>query len=119
LSQFAGQRYVALETYRRNGEGVKTTVWFVEQGDKLYIWTIANSWKVRRIRNNPKVRISPSSALGETKGSWVEAKAHAVDAEAYAPIIGMLRAKYGLQFWLLSHLRGKGRIMLAIEPCPS
>lgn len=115
MSQFVRQRYIALETYRRNGEAVKTPVWFVERGGKLYVWTIATSGKARRIRNNSKARIAPCSVRGEPKGGWVEAKAHLVEAEAYPPIIDMLRTKYGFQFWLLSHLHGKGRIVFEIE----
>jgi len=119
--QFVGQRYVALETYRRNGEGVKTPVWFVEHGGKLYVWTVASSWKARRIRNNPKVRIAPCSARGQLKGSWIEgkAKANLAETEANVQVVQMLREKYGLQFWLLSHLHGRGRVIIEIEPRPS
>jgi hypothetical protein len=66
-----------------------------------------------------KLRISPSSARGEPKGSWVEANAHVVEAEAYASILGMLRMKYGLLFWFLSHLHGKERVIFELEPAPS
>ena len=115
MSQFAGQSYIALETFRRNGEAVKTPVWFIEREGKLYIWTIASSGKARRIRNNPTVRVSPSCVLGRPKGSWVETKARFVEPEAAAPITDMIRKKYGFQFWLLSHLHGRGRVVIEIE----
>ena len=115
MSQFARQRYVALETYRRNGEAVKTPVWFAERGGKLYVWTIATSWKARRIRNDPKVRVAPCSSRGQPSSGWVEARAHLVDAEASTRTIEMLKTKYGFQFWLLSHLHGKGRVIFEIE----
>jgi hypothetical protein len=116
LSQFYGQRYIAVETFRQNGKGVKTPVWFVEQGGKLYIWTIATSGKAKRIRNNRRVRVSPSSAIGRLKGDWVEAKALFVEPETSAPIIELIRRKYGFQFWLLNHFHGKGRAVVEIEP---
>jgi len=116
LTLFPGQRYIALETFRRNGEGVRTTVWFVEEGGRLYIWTIATSGKAKRIRNNPRVRICSSSASGRLKGNWVEAKARFVEPETYAPITDLLRRKYEVQFWLLSHLHGRGRVVIGIEP---
>jgi len=116
LSKFVGQRYIALETFKRNGAAVITPVWFIEQGGKLYIWTMATSGKVRRIRNNPAVRISPSRLRGRPKGNWVEANAHVIEGESAAPIIDLMRKKYGLQFWLLNHLHGRGRVVIEIEP---
>ncbi|MGH7410946.1 MAG: hypothetical protein ACREJ6_07830 [Candidatus Methylomirabilis sp.] len=39
LAQFSRQRYVNLETYRRNGQGVRTPLWFVEDRGVLYMLT--------------------------------------------------------------------------------
>ena len=39
LNQFAGQRYISLETYRRNGTPVRTPVWFVEHNGQLMFYT--------------------------------------------------------------------------------
>jgi len=118
LSQFAGRRYIALETFRRNGEGVRTPVWFAEQGGKLYVWTISESAKAKRIRNNPRVRVNPSSVRGQPKGNWIEAKARLIGPEASAPIIDLIRKKYGFQFWIISHLHGgeRRRVIIEIEP---
>jgi len=74
LDQFADQPYLNLETFRRNGEGMKTPVWFVQDGEKLYIRTIADSGKVKRIRNNPRINVSPCKMDGELIGSWCTAR---------------------------------------------
>jgi len=116
LSQFSGQRYIVVESYRRNGEGVKTPVWFIEQGGKLYVWTIASSGKAKRIRNNHRVRVSPSSFGGGLKGNWVEARARFMDPVTATPITDLIRRKYGFQFWLLNRFHGKGRVIIEIEP---
>lgn len=116
MSQFSGQRYITVETFRQNGEGVKTLVWFVERDGKLYIWTIATSGKAKRIRNNPRVRVSPSSVTGRRKGNWVDAEARFVEPETSVAITDLIRRKYGIQFWLLSHFHGKGRVVIGIEP---
>ncbi len=50
-----------------NGTGVVTPVW-----GKLYVWTGADSWKVKRIRNNGRVRLVPSDARGNPEGEWEE-----------------------------------------------
>jgi hypothetical protein len=56
---FEKQKYLNIETFRKNGEGVRTPVWFVQDGEVLYARTIANSGKVKRIRNNGQVKIAP------------------------------------------------------------
>ena len=101
-----------LETFRRNGEGIKTPVWFVEQGDKLYVSTITSSGKAKRIRNNPRVRVAPSTVRGSVKADWLAGTARVL---AKSPqIIDLFRKKYGIQFWLLSHLHGRARIIIEI-----
>ena len=57
-------KYIALETFRRNGQGVVTPVWQVPDGDMLYVWTDAASWKTKRIRANSHVRLCRSDARG-------------------------------------------------------
>jgi PPOX class probable F420-dependent enzyme len=95
---------------------VKTRVWFVEQGGKLYIWTIASSGKAKRIRNNSRVRVSPSTFSGAIKENWVEARARFIDPATAAPFTELMRRKYGFQFWLLNRFHGKGRVIIEIEP---
>jgi len=51
-SIFTSQQYLNLETFRKNGAAVKTPVWFVQDGDAIFVRTLANSGKVKRIRNN-------------------------------------------------------------------
>jgi len=55
IEQFKDQNYLNLQTYRKNGEAIATPVWFVQDGDKFYVRTIAGSGKVKRIHNNAKV----------------------------------------------------------------
>src|SRR5215831_12993537 len=50
LNQFVGQRYMCLETYRRNGSPVRTPVWFVEHNGQLMFYTMAASGKAKRLR---------------------------------------------------------------------
>ena len=74
LEQFADQPYLNLETFRHNGEGMKTPVWFVQDGENLYIRTTADSGRVKCIRNNPGVNVSPCKVDGELIGSWYAAR---------------------------------------------
>ncbi len=74
--------YIALETFRKSGEGVITPVWAVAEDGKLYVWTIGDSGKVKRIRNSGRVRIAVSDSRGTPKSDWVEATARVLDTPA-------------------------------------
>jgi uncharacterized protein len=101
--------YIALETFRKNGEGVITPVWAVAEQNKLYVWTVSTSGKIKRIRTNGRVRIAVCDARGTLKSDWVEAQARVLDApEDVAKQQQRTAAKYGLQFQLIS-LMGKLR----------
>jgi hypothetical protein len=80
LDQFTDQPYLNLETFRRNGAGMKTPVWFVQQGEKLYVRTIADSGKVKRIRNISRINISPCRVDGEPIGNWSAARGREVQS---------------------------------------
>ncbi len=96
LQQFIDQSYLNLQTYRKNGQAMSTPVWFVQDGDTFYIRTYAESGKVKRIRNNPKVQIMPCGQVGEPRGMWVGAQAHEIqDEETFAYVKSLMIAKYG------------------------
>jgi PPOX class probable F420-dependent enzyme len=72
LQQFQDQSFLNLETFYKDGRGVKTPVWFVQDGEKLYVRTVAGSWKVKRARNQPAVKIVPCKAQGQPIGEWIQ-----------------------------------------------
>ena len=90
-------KYIALETFRRDGQGVVTPVWQVPDGDMLYVWTDADSWKTKRIRANSHVRLCRSDARGNPTGPWIEGKAQVLDGDLL-PYQRLMTAKYGLFF---------------------
>lgn len=105
LKQFEKQQYLNIETFRKNGQGVKTPVWFAQNGETLHIWTGVTSGKVKRIRNNGSVRIAPSTASGEALGEWVNAHATANDSESKVKETeALFKKKYGVVFVILSNL---------------
>jgi PPOX class probable F420-dependent enzyme len=97
LEQFKKQKYLNLETFRRNGESMKTPVWFVQEEEILYVRTVANSGKVKRIRNNGQVNIVPCKMDGKPTGSWVPARAQELtNPEISSTVDRLLDKKYGL-----------------------
>jgi PPOX class probable F420-dependent enzyme len=118
LAAFAHETYLNLETYRKTGTPVATPVWFAEAHGTLYIYSRADAGKVKRIRQNPTVRIVPCDARGQRKGAWVEAKAWILDARGAALGHALLNQKYG---WMkrigdaFSWLRQRQRVVIAID----
>ena len=110
-------KYISLETFRKNGQGVKTPVWFVMHGDALYVYTESDSWKVKRIRNNPRVRVAVCNARGDVKGPWVEATASIVEGDERRTADKLFDRKYLLKriFNLLTKLRPHERTMIKIS----
>ena len=105
LKQFNKQKYLNIETIRKNGQTVKTPVWFARDGDALLVWTQADSGKAKRIRNNGAVRVVPSDMSGAPLGEWVNAQAVADKSpEALKHVEKLMQKKYGLMFFIYSQL---------------
>lgn len=105
LERFNKQQYLNLETFRKNGQSVKTPVWFAQDGETLRIWTQADSGKAKRIRRDGNVRIAASTASGEPVSEWVKATATVIDeTEEIKRTVHLLRKKYGLMFNLFGTL---------------
>lgn len=97
IAQFAKKQYLNLETFRKNGDGVKTPVWFVQEGESLYVMTIPTSGKAKRIRNNGRVTVAPCKMDGTVIGDWVPAQARWIPEEAVCQNVNRLfNKKYGL-----------------------
>jgi hypothetical protein len=68
MEQFAGQRYIKVETYKKDSDPKLTPVQSLEHSGLLYMRTGPATWKVKRIRRNPHVRAVPSIHLLGTEG---------------------------------------------------
>lgn len=126
IAQFAKAKYFSLETFRKTGVGVRTPVWFAEDPassspsgvTRFYVYTLPDSGKVRRIRNNAKVRINPCTMRGDLRGAWVDARARICSGDEQAKGQALLNQKYGLPKRIgdfFSRLRGRVQCVLAIE----
>ncbi|MBE0684409.1 MAG: PPOX class F420-dependent oxidoreductase [Anaerolineaceae bacterium] len=94
---FKKHQYINVETFRKNGVGVKTPVWFAQDGDTLVVRTESTSGKMKRIRNNAHVSIVPCDARGGLLGEWVEARAEIISEQSENEKVNRLvTKKYGL-----------------------
>jgi uncharacterized protein len=97
LSQFDDENVISVETYRKNGEPVRTPVWFLKEDGVLVVHTDTSTGKVKRIRRNPKVRVAPSKFRGEPKAEYIDARAEIeMDPETVKKYYSLIYKKYGL-----------------------
>ena len=100
LLALADRSYVSLVTFRKTGVPVATPVWIARDGDSLIVTTSDGTGKVKRIRNDPRVRLAPSTIRGKVANdaTWVDAVA---TIEPMTPALSsVLGAKYGLMYRL-------------------
>jgi PPOX class probable F420-dependent enzyme len=116
LADLARQRYISLTTFRRDGSATSTPVWVVsDDSGRLLVWTHANTWKVKRIRRDPRVLVAPCDYRGRELGSRVEARARILGPEAEELVVALMRRKYG---WQRRALELQARLQRAVRRRP-
>ncbi len=120
LHSLQKERYISLETYRRNGTGVKTPVWFALMDDSLVVVTNGNSYKVKRLRRNTAIKVAACNVNGKKiLGPFHEGTGEIVeDSAAESSALGALKKKYGLQwriFAMGSRLAGRRKDWLVLR----
>ncbi len=95
LEQLGSEKYALLTTFRRDGRAVATPLWVVPDGSGLGFWTVADSGKVKRIRNSGRVTVAPCDMRGKPTGEAVEATARIGDKTDFQRVAGTLKKKYG------------------------
>ena len=96
FAMFEDQKYISLETFKKNGSGVKTPVWFVMHDGIIYVTTMDSSWKVKRLKNTKLVRITTSNFKGTPKKEWIEGQAFFGSESELKLAMSLRKKKYGL-----------------------
>lgn len=95
-SAIQNQKYVSLTTFRKNGMGVATPVWFGEDSGKLYVMTRSDMGKTKRIRNNPQVSVAPCTIRGKVTGPEFAATARILPQGEHSHARQAINRKYWL-----------------------
>ncbi|KOV92305.1 PPOX class F420-dependent oxidoreductase [Streptomyces sp. NRRL B-3648] len=96
LDRLGSGKYLLVTSFRKNGTPVATPVWVVRDGDALGVWTVAGSWKVKRIRRRPDVLVGPCDVRGNPTGDQKPATAEIADAATTARYRKLIARKYGV-----------------------
>lgn len=109
-------KYLSLTSFRRDGTGVATPVWFVEAAGRLLVETDAASYKVRRIRRDPRVTIAPCTATGRLRGIPVRARAELLPDTEVARVERLMARKYRADLLFIKPFRALQRALHRNRP---
>jgi PPOX class probable F420-dependent enzyme len=102
-----GAKYCLLVSYKRSGEPVATPVWFgLDEQGRVYVRSVADAAKVKRIRANARVLIAPASSRGRPTGPLAAGTARVLPREEEQRAESALRANYGLGRTLYEGMSG-------------
>jgi uncharacterized protein len=116
----AAQKFVSLTTYKKNGDALATPMWVGRDGDQLFVWTPADSAKIKRVRNDPRVTLVPCGRFGKPNNDAepVAGTAEVITEPATVRRLAeVIRHKYGLEYWvvtLIERLAARGEKPRAI-----
>jgi PPOX class probable F420-dependent enzyme len=68
----ADERYINLESFKRDGSGVKTPVWCAPLDGNIVVFSAGSAYKVKRVGRNPRVRVAACDVRGKLRGPWHE-----------------------------------------------
>src|SRR6202035_493524 len=68
----ADAKYVNLETFKKDGNGVKTPVWAAPLDGKLVVMSAGDAFKVKRLRRDPHARVAACDVRGKVRGDLRE-----------------------------------------------
>ncbi len=119
----ARHKFVSLTTFKKSGDAVATPMWIGCDDDRLFVWTPADSGKVKRLRNNSRVVLAPSTRTGKvgSDAPSIGGTAEVItDTQTIRRLAEVIRRKYGLEFRIVTFIerliaRGpKPRVILRI-----
>ncbi|MGA7052292.1 MAG: PPOX class F420-dependent oxidoreductase [Mycobacterium sp.] len=112
FADFAKAQYILLTTFTKDGRPKSTPIWAAldtERGDRLLVITEGKSWKVKRIRNTPRVTLATCTMRGRPTSEAVEGTAAILDKTETGAVYDAIGRRYGILGWLFnffSKLRG-------------
>jgi PPOX class probable F420-dependent enzyme len=118
-----GHKYCLLTTFRKSGEPVPTPVWFGLADGTVYLRTEAAVGKVKRVRNDPRVRLAPCTLRGKPLGPPAEGAARVLAPGESEPAERAIASNYGLIRKLYegvsARLLSVEELYIAVEPVDS
>jgi len=118
FSEVTKAKYVLLTTFTKDGRPKPTPIWIAPDGDRALVITEKNAWKVKRIRNTPRVTLAVCDMRGNVKGEAIEAVASVMDDSQTESVYQAINRRYGIVgrvFNFFSKLRGGANRTVGLE----
>jgi uncharacterized protein len=122
FADIAAAQYVLLTTFTKDGRPKPTPVWVARDGNRLLVISEEKSWKVKRIRNTPRVTLAVCDIRGRPKSEAIEATATILDKSHNGAVYDAIGRRYGLigrVFNVFSKLRGGMQNNVGLELRPA
>jgi PPOX class probable F420-dependent enzyme len=119
FAEISAAEYILLTTFTKDGRPKPTAVWAApDDKGRLVVITVEKSWKVKRIRNTPRVTLAICDRAGKPKSEAIEATAAILDKSETGAVYDAIAKRYGLLgkvFNLFSKLKGGMKNNVGLE----
>lgn len=118
FAEIANAKYILLTTFTKSGTPKPTAIWAAPDGDRLLVMTEEDSWKVKRIRNTPRVTLAICDARGKPKSESIEAVGKVLDKSEASAVVHAVNKRYGVLGWLFGvymKVRGLDKKSVGVE----
>ena len=105
---FGKTRQILLVTFKRSGEGMPTPINYGVADGKIYVRTDSSTGKVKRLRNNPRVVVVPSTFRGKPRGHAVAGLARVLPESQHAHADQVIAANWSMPMKVLERSLDKG-----------
>jgi PPOX class probable F420-dependent enzyme len=118
---FRASPCMSLRSFRKDGTPVDTPTWCVPVDGALCCYTDDRTYKIKRMRREPRIEVAACDVWGRRGTEWYRARCHIVsDSAERDRVFGALREKYKghylISLWgSLLVGRVKHRVVLKVE----
>jgi hypothetical protein len=96
FADLAKSQYILLTTFTKDGKPKPVPIWAAADGDRLLVITEEDSWKVKRIRNTPRVTLATCTMRGRPTSEAVEGTAAILDKSQTGAVYDAIGSRYGI-----------------------
>ncbi len=96
FADISAAKYILLTTFTKDGRPKPTPIWAAPDGHRLLVITEGDSWKVKRIRNTPRVTLAVCDVRGNPQSEAIEATATVLDKSQNGLVYDAIGKRYGL-----------------------
>jgi uncharacterized protein len=118
FEEIAKAKYILLTTFTKDGTPKPSAIWGAPDGDRILVMTDEDSWKVKRIRNTPRVTLAMCDPRGNPKSESIDAVARVLDKSEAPAVVSAVNRRYGILGWgfsLYMKLRGLDKKSVGVE----